>query len=90
MKRLEIVHLRFSGPDLAALGRRIDESLAAANRGGGVVTVYRRLGLETDVAIHIRTPAGVGDGEASSVGLRLADALRVHGLVDHTVWEELT
>jgi hypothetical protein len=89
MKRLEIVHLRTSAPGLAMLGRQIDDSMAAEGGGGDHVTVYGRLGLETDVAIHIETRVGVKHDGPSAVGLRLADALKAHGLVEHTVWEEL-
>lgn len=89
MSRLEIIHLRSSGESLESLGQRIRESLGAGSEGDGVVTLYRRLGLDTDVAVHIRGP---GDPEAqkpSSLGLRLAEALRALGLVEHTLWQEL-
>lgn len=83
MNTLEIIHLRSSGEPLEALADRIRESIWAEGRGSRVATLYRRHGLDTDVAIHIR-----GDGP-STLAAHLALALREYGLVEHTVWEEI-
>ena len=50
--------------------------------------MYRRDGLETDVAVHIRH-SGVPASDVSGLGLQLASALRALGLVEHTLWQEL-
>jgi len=89
MSRLEIVHLRFSGEPLDALADRIRDSIVPGGIGAEIVTVYRRQGLETDVAVHIRHADTRGAGERSALAFHLADALRDFGLVEHTVWEEL-
>jgi len=83
MNTLEIIHLRSSGEPLEALADRIRESIWAEGRESRVATLYRRHGLDTDVAIHIR-----GDGP-STLAAHLALALREYGLVEHTVWEEI-
>jgi hypothetical protein len=90
MKRLEIIHLRSSGEPLDTLGRRISDSIKAEDMGAGVVTLYRRDGLETDVAIHIHHRSSSPGEGPSSLGLRLASALKALGLVEHTMWEELS
>ncbi len=87
MSRLEIIHLRSSGEPLAALGERIRESIRTQGESTEVVTLYRRQGLETDLAVHLRHLGGAGDGP-SALGLRLASALRSWGLVEHTLWQE--
>jgi len=89
MVRLEIVHLRTFGPDPAALASEIEGSFEAEGNGRSIVTVYRRCGIETDVAVHIHTRSESHQRGPSALGQRLADALREHGLVEHTVWEEL-
>ncbi len=89
MKRLEIIHLRSSGEALDSLGDRIRDSIAAESEKRGVVTFYRRQGLETDLAVHL-LDAGATSGQGpSDLALRLASALRAYGLVEHTLWEEL-
>ena len=92
MKRLEIIHLRSSGEPLASLGDLISASIGQTDdthgeENGTVVTLYRRAGLETDLAIHLEQAVDRG---SSGLGLRLAAALRSYGLVEHTLWEELT
>ncbi len=88
MSHLEIIHLRSSGEPLESLGRRIRESLGPEIRAE--VALYRRHGLETDVAVHIRHPEVREDNGPGRLGLRLASALRSLGLVEHTLWEKLT
>lgn len=89
MKRLEIVHLRAPGEWLETLARRIKLSLMGEKPRPEAITVLRRDGLETDLAVHIRHLAGSETSGRSELGLQIASALRAYGLVEHTVWEEL-
>lgn len=89
MKRLEVIHLRSSGEPLDSLGRRIRESIRAEATNTDVVALYRRDGLETDLAVHIHLSRAPGADEPSALGLRLASALKAFGLVEHTLWKEL-
>lgn len=90
MSRLEIVHLRSSVEPIESLSDRIKESIWAEGKDTEVVTVYRRNGLATDVAVHIRHLDATGRNGSSALAFHLAYALRVFGLVEHTVWEEMT
>ncbi len=83
MSTLEIVHLRSSGEPIRSLADRIRESIWAEGNRTRVATLFRRHGLDTDVAVHIR-----GDGP-STLAAHLAMALREFGLVEHTVWDEI-
>ena len=89
MRTLEIIHLRLSGEPAESLRDRISESINAAEGDSEVVTLHRRKGLETDVAIHISHLAEPKTEGPSSLGVRLASALRSFGIVEHTLWEEL-
>ena len=89
MRRLEIIHLRSSGEPLESLSDRIRESIREKGEQTNVVTIYRRDGLETDLAVHIHNLEVPGAEGPSGLGLKLASALRVFGLVEHTLWEEL-
>jgi len=88
MSRLEIIHLRSSGEPLESLAERIRESIW--NEGGGqAVALFRRNGLDTDIAIHIYHRRSEGADGPSALAFNLASALRSFGLVEHTVWEEM-
>lgn len=92
MSMLEIIHLRSTGEPLDSLAAEIRASAGAEETGADLLALYRRRGLETDLAVHIRHPDRAdraGRGEPSGFGLRLAAALRAYGLVEHTIWEEL-
>jgi len=89
MSRLEIIHLRTAGKSSEFLARQIREAIGSEVDGTGVVTIYRRNGLDTDVAIHI-TSHGCGERPGpTALGLHLASALSAYGLVEHTLWGEL-
>jgi hypothetical protein len=86
MSILEIIHLRSSVEPVELLIDRIKESIWAEGRGTDVATLYRRHGLETDVAVHIRHHES---SVASTLAVHLANALKEFGLVEHSVWEEI-
>jgi len=89
MSRLEIIHLRTAGKSSEFLARQFREAIGAEGDGTGAVSIYRRNGLDTDVAVHINSH-GSGENAGRSVfGLHLASALSAYGLVEHTLWGEL-
>ena len=89
MNALEIIHLRSSGESPEVLAERIKESIWMDGGSAETVTVLRRNGLETDIAIHIRHRRSNGGNGASALAFNLANALRTFGIVEHTVWEEM-
>ena len=90
MSRLEIIHLRTAGTSFASLAMQIREATRPEIDDPTVVTIYRRDGLDTDVAVHITCRGKSNSAKVSVLGLHLASALSTYGLVEHTVWEELT
>ena len=91
MSQLEIIHLRTAGSSFETLVEQIREAIVSKVEGAGVVTIYRCNGLDTDVAVHINHHRS-GEKRAcpSALGLHLASALSAYGLVEHTLWEDLT
>lgn len=90
MKVLEINQLRSAALPIEILSEQLDLSLQAAGESSTLVTLYRRNGLETDLAIHIHRSATPGVVGPSELGLRLVSELEAYGLVDHTLWEGLS
>ena len=88
MSTLEVIHLRSSSEPIKCLAERIRESLWHEGRRDGVFTIYRRDGLATDLAVHIRHGEKPVEGP-SQLGLRLVSSLAEFGLVEHSVWEEI-
>ncbi|MCP4902094.1 MAG: hypothetical protein GY906_34440 [bacterium] len=89
MSRFEIVHLRSSREIVETLRDRIIDTLKDQGSTVAKISLYRRDGLETDVAVHISPIGSEPEGLPSEIGLHLAAELRTYGLVEHSVWEEL-
>ena len=87
MSTIEIIHLRSSSEPIECLAERIRESLWHEGRKDGVFTIYRRDGLATDLAVHIRhgektaeVPSRIGSAAGRIVGgVRSRGALGVGG-----------
>ena len=90
MTQLEIIHLRSSGEPVESLTERIKESIREGAEEASTLKLYRRHGLDTDVAVPVRRHGTAGEEGPSDLALRLASELRAYGLVEHTAWEELT
>ena len=87
--QLEIIHLRSSGEPVESLTERISESMREGGKEASTLTLYRRHGLGSDLAVHILSSDVALKTGPSDLALRLASELRAYGLVEHTVWEEL-
>lgn len=90
MEKLEIIHVRSSILNAKDLARQIRDSLGHEPGYAKVVTLYRRDGFDTDLAIHIVHLNRTGNPVPSDLGVRLVAVLQTHGLVEHTVWEQLS
>ncbi len=88
MIQLEIIHLRSSGEPIESLAELISASIREGGEEASTLTLYRRHGLETDLAVHVRRHGRAGGEGPSDLALRLASELRAYGLVEHTLWEE--
>lgn len=86
---LEIIHLRVMEPDLdrvIPLFLQLVEEIREKNHCREV-KLYRRALVETDVCLHLYYANNQYLGaDGSSVGVRLAAALKPFGMVNHTVW----
>jgi hypothetical protein len=90
MRVLEIVHLRSAGDSAERVCDAVRDSTRSERVSRQEITVFRRKGLATDIAVHIKRNAVSGLAEPSELGLRMASELRRFGLVEYTVWSEFT
>ena len=88
MKWLEIIKLRSPGKDSGLL----EELLLSIDKLGqsGLVEMntYHHAALETDLSVHLHWESGRPEQNGSALGLRLAQALKEFGLIDHSIWIE--
>ena len=90
--RLEIIHVRLAGPRLLGMLAKIRRSMASDGEAMQMA-IYHNATVPGDLAIHLRwsgEPPAPDQGSPSEPGVRLAAALKEHGMVEHTVWMEET
>jgi len=88
MKWLEVIKLR-SARKGSGLLEELLLSTAQMNQSGLVETkIYRHAALDTDLSVHLQWNSEMPEPNGSALGLRLAQALKEFGLIDHSVWVE--
>lgn len=87
MKWLEVIELRSVEKDLELLKsqlKRLTTDIEKEHKMQ-VIMIYCRLLIDTDFSIHIFHDRDKVDNEGSSLGLRIASALKEFGLVNHKI-----
>jgi hypothetical protein len=88
MKWLEVIKLR-SAEESPALLEELLQSIPQIKQSGLVATkTYRHADLETDLTVHLHWESEFPEKNGSAPGLRLAQALKEFGLIDHSTWIE--
>ena len=87
MNYLEIIELRSSNMDLAALSEKLSYFIDDLNKDyeNFTVKLYRHLTVETDWSFHVYYHGKDFMASPSPLGLRIASALTEFGLVHHSV-----
>ncbi len=86
-RRLDIIHVR----PLARCSKSLMEVIrksAVAKSNRIQMKIYQQEGVATDVGIHLHYMVKEDDALPSDLGVLLASALREHGMVEHSVWNE--
>jgi len=88
MKWLEVIKLRSAGKNSESL----KELLLSFERSSQPALVemksYHHAALETDLTVHLHWESSRLEQNGSGLGLRLAQAFKEFGLVDHSIWVE--
>ena len=88
MKWLEIIKLRSAGKDSGLLEELLLSIDKLSQRELVEMKTYHHSALETDLSVHLHWESGRPEKNGSTLGLRLAQALKEFGLTDHSVWIE--
>jgi hypothetical protein len=88
MKWLEVIKLRSAGGNLELLDELLRPLSGSNQRGLVEMKTFRHATLETDASVHLYWNSEMPEPDGSALGLRLAQALKEFGLIDHSVWVE--
>jgi hypothetical protein len=88
MKWLEVIRLRSAEKDSELLKELLLSFDKASQRGLVEMKTYHHAALETDVSVHLLWESEQPEQNGSSLGLRIGQALKEFGLIDHSVWVE--
>ena len=91
MKWLEIIELRSVGSDRELLESQLQKLINEVEKEAKkqAINVYSRVMINTDFRIHLFHDSKIVDNRKSTLGLRLASALKTFGLVNHSIWIEM-
>jgi hypothetical protein len=89
MKWVEIIRLRSAG-NYKGLLEGLSPEIANSDKKMGLVEmkIYRHASLETDLSLHLYWESEKPGQNGSSLGIRLVQAFKEFGLIDHSIWVE--
>lgn len=86
MNWLEVIKLRSAGIGSPSLDELLMSMVQSAQSKLAEIKIYRHAFLDTDLSVHLYWNSERPEQNGSAPGLRLAQALKDFGLVDHSVW----
>lgn len=92
MKILEIIELRSGGKDTNTVEHQMTELVDELNQGlqDYTIKLYVNANVENDFSVHIHQKSNGYNNHGSTVGLRLHSILKEYGLVNQSIWTELS
>jgi hypothetical protein len=88
MKWLEVIKLRSAGKSPRLLEELLLSISKFSQSGLVEIKTFRHAALESDLSLHLYWKSEGPERNGSSPGLRLAQAFKEFGLIDHSVWIE--
>jgi hypothetical protein len=90
MNWIEIITLRSNGNVQESFIRELLKPVAEDKERNGLISmkIYRNPWIDTDMSFHLYWKSTRAEQQGSAVGLRLAQALKEFGLVNHSAWVE--
>jgi len=88
MRWLEVIKLRSVGKNSKLLKELLPPIDKFSQSGLAEMKTNHNAVLETDVSVHLHWESDRPDQNGSLLGLRLVQALKEFGLMDHSIWIE--
>lgn len=91
MNWVEVIHLRITENAIERIVPIVQQLAGEARVEGSCqeISIYRRTLLDTDLSILLFHTTRKIEKDGSSLGLRIASALKDFGMVDHNTWHEI-
>lgn len=89
MKWIEVIQLRSSAQELPKLAEKL-RRFVSSELSDEVVSVYRHEGVMTDLSVHLVHQTAENSRPDTTLGQHLAAQLEEHGLIDRSLWVEVT
>ncbi len=91
MSWFEVIHLRTTERETEKIVPIIQQLVGEAVEEGSCqeIKMYRRALVDTDLSILLYHDTIKIEKNGSSLGLRIASALKDYGMVNHTTWLEV-
>lgn len=91
MKWLEIIELRSVDSNRERLESKLQELIDQVDKEKKKqrIMAYTRVLIDTDFSIHLFHDSNKVENSGSSLGLRLASALKEFGTINHSIWIQM-
>ncbi len=91
MKWLEIIELRSVDSNRELLESKLQKLIDQVDKEKKKqrIMAYTRVLIDTDFSIHLFHDSNKVENSGSSLGLRLASALKEFGTINHSIWIEM-
>ena len=88
MKWLEIIELRTANRITKELKRSFDELISGVKQeqDSPKISVFSSFSVDGDFSVHLTHNLEEPNAGGSVLGIRIADALRAFGMVNHQIW----
>jgi len=91
LKWLEMIEIRITGKDHDLIEfylKKLDEQIIEENKQR--IKIYYKLNLDTDLSIHLVHKAANAEPEGSALGQNIVSAMKEFGLVNHSIWVQMS
>jgi len=90
MKWIEIITVRSPNNNHDSFVNDLLKHAAKSDESDNLISmdIYRNAWINTDISVHLHWKSTRTEQQGSTMGLRLARALKEFGLVNHSAWVE--
>ncbi|WP_455382256.1 hypothetical protein [Salinispira pacifica] len=86
---IEEIRLRTADTERESVIERLAELSSVDEQPAAEISIYANGRVDTDLCVHIRWHGREVPASGTLTGVRIADELRAHGIIQHTVWRQV-
>ena len=91
MKWMEVITVRATASNCTKLEAKLHGAVAEIQKEDATrsIKILHRVSIESDLCVHLQHDSAKPDSAGSRLGLRLAEEMKLFGLVHHSIWAEI-